>query len=113
VTACESSIVNWRVILVISLQLHWNTLIKTRKKKGGPMSRPKENGLVLEEKDGMIHLVLNLTIARRVLWTLLILLALALIAMGSSLNQDARKAIMDFLIGALQFLLFTRWRPKS
>ena len=76
------------------------------------MPYQKENGLILEEKNGMIYLVLKLTVKRRMLWTFLILLTLVLFALGSSLNEDARKIILDFLIGAMQLVLFTERRPK-
>jgi len=76
------------------------------------MPNQKENGLILEEKNGMIYLVLKLTIKQRMLWTFLILLTLVLLALGSSLNEDTRKIILDFLIGAMQFVLFVERRPK-
>ena len=76
------------------------------------MARQKENGLVLEEKNGTIYIVLKLTVRRQLLWTLLILLTSALITLGSSLNEDVRKIILDFLIGVLQLTIFTAWRPK-
>lgn len=76
------------------------------------MPRQKENGLVLEEKYGTIYLVLKLTIKRRMLWILLILLALVLLALGSSLNGDIRKIILDFLVSAMQLVLLTERRPK-
>ena len=77
------------------------------------MTRQKENGLILAEKNGSIHLVLKLTIKRRMLWTLLTLLALVLIAFGSSLNEVARKIIIDFLLSAIQAVLFNQRHTKS
>jgi len=76
------------------------------------MARQKENGLILEEKNGTIYLVLKLTVKRRLLWTLLILLASALIAVGSSLKEDVRQTILDFLIGVIQLAIFFEWRLK-
>ena len=74
------------------------------------MARQKENGLVLEEKNGTIYLVLKLKVKRQLLWVLLIVLASALIALGSSLNEDVRRIILDFLIGVIQLAIFIEWR---
>lgn len=75
------------------------------------MPRQNENGFILQEKNGAIHLVLTLTLKRRMLWTLLILLALVITALGSSINEDARKIILDFLLGAIQLALSIERRP--
>ena len=73
----------------------------------------KENGLVLEEKNGTIYLTLNLIIKRRMLWTFMILLALTLVLLGPSLNEDARKIMVDFLISILQMVIFTNHHSQS
>lgn len=77
------------------------------------MPNQKENGLILEERNGVIHLLLRLTVKRRMLWTFVILLALTLIIFGSSLSDDARKIILDFLIGVLQVAVFRESHSKS
>jgi hypothetical protein len=76
------------------------------------MPRQNENGFVLQERNGVIHLVLTLTLKRRMLWTLLVLLVLLLMALGSSANEDIRKIILDFLLGAVQLALSTERHPK-
>jgi hypothetical protein len=76
------------------------------------MSTQKENGLILEEKQGVIYLALKLTVKRQTLWTFLILLTLVFIVLGSSLDDDIRRTIVDFLIGAVQLVLFAEQRPK-
>lgn len=73
----------------------------------------QENELILEEKNGTIYLILRLTFKRRNLWTLIILLSLVLAAIGSSLDEDARKVIIDLLIGAMQLIVFIQRHPKS
>jgi len=72
----------------------------------------KENGLVLEDKNGTIHLVLRITIKRRMLWTFVILLVFTLVFLSSSLNDDARKIIVDFLIGILQMVVFSEHHSR-
>jgi hypothetical protein len=47
------------------------------------------------------------------LWTLLILLVLMLIVLGSSLNDETRKIILDFLIGAIQVVLPIERRSRT
>lgn len=77
------------------------------------MPTQKENGLILEEKNGMIYLMLKLTIKRRMLWTFMILLVLLLTMLGSSLDEETRRIILDFLIGVLELVVFTNRQPKS
>lgn len=77
------------------------------------MPTQKENGLILEEKNGMIYLMLKLTIKRRMLWTFMILLVLLLTVLGSSLDEETRRIILDFLIGVLELVVFTNRQPKS
>ncbi len=77
------------------------------------MPHQKENGLILEEKNGMIYLMLKLTIKRRMLWTFVILLIATLFVLGSSLGEDTRKIILDFLIGVLQMVVFTERHSQS
>lgn len=71
------------------------------------MSSQKENGLVLEDKNGVIYLTLRLTIKRRMLWTFLILLILTLVLLGSSMSDEFRKIMVDFLISILQVMVFS------
>ena len=77
------------------------------------MSLLKKNQLVVEEDHGMVHLVLELTVKRQLLRALMIIVVLVLIALGSSLGEDTYNLILDWLIGAIQIVLFTEPHPKS
>lgn len=77
------------------------------------MPRQTENELLLEEKHGTIYLVLRLTFRRRTLWILIALLSLAIAAIGSTLNDEARNFILEFIFSAMQLILFEEWRLKS
>lgn len=69
------------------------------------MTGKKEIDLMLEERRGVIRLVLKLAVQRRTLWVLLVLLAAILAALGSSLTEETRRLILDVLFGTLQFTL--------
>jgi len=77
------------------------------------MIRRKENGLVLEARQDKIHIALCVTVSKRTLWIITILLFCALITLASSLSQDARKMILEFVLGTIQFLLFGERNSKS
>jgi hypothetical protein len=77
------------------------------------MSLLKKNQLVVEENNGMVHLVLELTVKRQLLRALMIIVVLVLIALGSSLGEDTYNLILDWLIGAIQVVVFTELHPKS
>ena len=77
------------------------------------MTRRQENGFLLEERQGKIYLSLNLTVKRRALWVMIALLLGMLLLLGSSLNEDARKFVMDVLVSLLQLAWLTSHPQES
>lgn len=77
------------------------------------MTRRQDNGLTMHEKNGKIHVSLKLSVKRRVLWILMVLLVLVLLLLGSSINEDTRKFILEVLVSLMQFTWFTNNPPKS
>jgi hypothetical protein len=74
--------------------------------KGGAMTRPKENELVLEEKNGTVHLTLRVTLRRQTLEAFFLLFLFVFFAVESCLDEDTRKLIRDVLLSLLQASVF-------
>lgn len=73
----------------------------------------KQGIITIASRQGMIHLKLNLVLRSRSIWFLLILSALILLLLASSLNERIRGLVVDILLGILQILIFNESTPKS
>ncbi len=76
------------------------------------MPQQEENGLFVEEKRGVIHFALKFSIKRRLLWALLIFLALMFTILGSTMSEEIRKMLLDIIISMIQVVILREQRPS-
>lgn len=69
--------------------------------------------LAVNEKRGVLQIMLNLRFKLAELWIALILISVMALLLTTSLNQEIRKILIEALLAILQFIIFGKQQTHS